>query len=124
MIDGVARLKLLGVMTVTGVPWSEPSKFIFTVTRSESWPDLGDAAGKREPREAATNRAREVPNNRRAREFREGKKSAQRCIYFIDRGKMEWFKVGESGLIWFNSPAHGFAAFIFKFLCRRISSSD
>jgi hypothetical protein len=33
------------------------------------------------------------------------KKSVQTGIYFIDRRKLEWFKVGESGLIWINSPA-------------------
>jgi hypothetical protein len=42
------------------------------------------------------------------RDFMGGKKSAQTCIYLIDREKMEWLKVGGNGLMWSISPAHVF----------------
>ncbi len=54
----------------------------------------------------------------RDRKFTETKKSAQTDVYFVDPWYAKWFKVGESGLIWINSPVHELACFIFKYLRR------
>jgi hypothetical protein len=56
----------------------------------------GKADGKEVPRRTGTPQGLSRPR----------KKSAQSRIYLIDREKIEWFKVGVSGVIWFTHPAH------------------